>query len=146
MTGISEFPEQSQQEWISITGNFISNFFSIPNSAVVQDLETTITVTDVIGVPGEHRRSLRQLQKEPSHVIAFYTQEFLYRTPDDDTVDAKYLATMPLTEAIGRESYSTLLQNSGGDGLAGVTGVSPVEIPAAPLQGSGVDALIPVRG
>jgi hypothetical protein len=64
-------------------------------------------------------------------VVVFYTQEFMYRTPDDDTVDAEYLATMPFAEIIGRGSYSTLLQNSGVDGLAGITGVSPVEIPAA---------------
>jgi hypothetical protein len=93
-------------------------------------------VTGVIGVPAE-RRSLRQLQ-EPSYVIVYYTQEFMYRTTDDTIVDAAYLSTMPFAEAIGRESCSILLQDSEVDGLVAVTGVSPVEISVVPLQDSGV--------
>jgi hypothetical protein len=89
-------------------------------------------VTDVIGVPAE-RRSLRQLQ-EPSFVTVFYAQEFMYRTTDDETMDAAYLATMPFAEAIVRRSYSTLLHDSGVDSLAAVTGVAAVELPAATPQ------------
>jgi hypothetical protein len=131
LIGIPELPGRSIQEWITFTGGkYISNFFSLRNPAI-QDLETTIKVTGVINVPAE-RRYLRQLQ-EPSYVTVFYTQEFMYRTTDDETVDAAYLATMPFAEAISRGSYSILLQDLGVDGLAGITGVSPVEIPAAPL-------------
>jgi hypothetical protein len=136
LIGIAELPGRSIQEWIRITESFISNFFSITNSTAVQDLETTIRVTGVIGVPAPVTQELQ----EPSFVIVLYTQEFMYRTTTDDetVVDAAYLVTMPFAEAIGRGSYSILLQDSGVAGLAAVAGmVSPVEIPAAPFQDSG---------
>jgi hypothetical protein len=144
LTGIPELPGRSIQEWVIITESFISNFFSIADLAVL-DLETKISVTGVIGVPTE-RRYLRQLQ-EPSFVTVFYTQEFMYRTTDDETVDAAYLATMPFAEAIGRESCSILLHDSGVEVLTSVMELSPVEISKAALPNSrvGVGGQSPVE-
>lgn len=130
--GITDMNETTIEAYETVTAEYVEFFFAM-NEAV--DLfQSAITVTKVVT---SDRRNLRRVlnETEPAdedEVTVVYDQAFLYSTDAPNIITPQLLATLPFATETARDGYATLLVESGDPGLAGVTGVSDVVLPAFP--------------
>ena len=134
--GITDFTSNSEDEFNTLTKDFVTNFVENEFGNTVRDFETTITVTDFI--PAGRRLDERSRSLMPADSVVVYDQQLTYETTDP-TLTSLELAVAPFETQESRDEYVEDLNSSDDENLQMVTSASRVIIPSLSSAPSPID-------
>ncbi len=143
MAGLTEFTPGAEAEWQELTGQYTTSFVFNEMKDTVTNFVTTYEVTDSFPyTEGDGRRRMMRGESQESRnlqsqdiIIVEYTQTVKYNIVGSTAlITSEDLITAPFETEAERAAYVTVLKTASDSTLAGVKGVSKVQVPTQPTQ------------